>query len=149
MKIQALGHVVLKVRNLDRALRFYQGTLGLRVVAHTLIRETPMAFFSIAGNHHDFALMQVGEQANRPPADATGLAHLALKIGNSLVELRAARAHLQAHGAVIDRTVDHRVSQSLYLRDPDGNTIELYIDADPAIWRNDPGSVAHSEPFVL
>lgn len=149
MRIQALGHVVLKVRNLDRALQFYAGTLGLPLVARKLIRETPMAFFSIAGNHHDLALMEVGEHAPSTPAGATGLAHVALKVGNSLDELRAARSDLQAQAIQIERSVDHRVAQSLYLRDPDGHTIELYVDADPSIWRHDPAAVAHSAAFVF
>jgi catechol 2,3-dioxygenase len=149
MKIQALGHVVLKVRNLERAIGFYNGVLGLRLVARKVICGTPMAFFAIADNHHDLALMEVGGEAPAAPEAATGLAHLALKIGNSLEELRAARGHLESQGTKVDRTIDHRVSQSLYLRDPDGNTIELYVDADPNIWRDDAASVAHSEPFAL
>ena len=148
MKVMALGHVVLKVGNLDRSLAFYSQTLGLRMVARTIIRDMPMAFFSIAGNHHDLALMEVAA-ATLPAESNTGLAHLALKIGNSLDELRAARAHLQARGITIDRTVQHRVAQSLYIQDPDGNRIELYVDGDPAVWRNDPSTVAHSEPLAL
>lgn len=113
MKVQALGHLVLKVRNLDRAVQFYGSVLGLRVVARKAIRGTPMAFFAIANSHHDLAVMEVGEQAPASPEHSTGLAHFALKIGDSLEELRAARDHLKAKGAGIDRTVNHRVSQSL------------------------------------
>jgi catechol 2,3-dioxygenase len=149
VKIQALGHVVLKVRNLERALHFYQNVLGLRLVARKAIRGTPMAFFAIGDIHHDLALMQVGEKAPAAPATGTGLAHVALKLGNSLEELRAARAHLLAHGVQIDRTIEHQVSQSLYVRDPDENVIELYVDADPRIWRSDASSVAYSEPLNL
>ncbi len=149
MRVQALGHVVLKVRNLDRSLAFYNGVLGLSLVARTLIRDTPMAFFSIAGNHHDLALMELGADAPSPQEGSPGLAHVALKIGNGLDELRAARSHLKAMHVAIDRTADHKVAQSLYVHDPDGNTIELYVDADPRIWREDPGTVAHSEPLEL
>ena len=149
MRVQALGHVVLKVRNLDRSLAFYEGVLGLTVVARAMIRDRPMAFFSVSGNHHDFALMESGGDAPSPSERSTGLAHVAFKIGNGLDDLRAARSHLQENGIVIDATVNHTVSQSFYLRDPDGNWIELYVDADPNVWRKDPGAVAHSEPFEL
>ena len=149
MRVQALGHVVLKVRNLDRSLAFYQDVLGLPVVARTMIRGRPMAFFSVAGNHHDFALMELGADAPSSPERSTGLAHVAFKIGNRLDELRAARSHLQANDVAIDATVDHTVSQSLYFRDPDENWIELYVDADPKIWHKDPSAVAHSESFEL
>ncbi len=149
MKIQALGHVVLKVRNLDRAVAFYSDALGLRLAARQPIRGTPMAFFAIAGNHHDLAVMEVGERAISPPEDSIGLAHFALKIGNGLEELRSARDHLTAKGIRIERIVDHHVSQSLYLRDPDDNTIELYVDADPSVWQADAARVAHSEPLAL
>lgn len=149
MNVLSLGHLVLNVRDLERAVRFYEGVLGLRLVARAEIRNAAMAFFSISGNHHDLALREVGRAAPVAPADAPGLAHFALKIGDDLEALRAARAHLQAHGVAIDRTVDHKVSQSHYVRDPDGNMVELYVDADPAIWRTDPASVAHSVPFDL
>jgi catechol 2,3-dioxygenase len=149
MRVQALGHVVLKVRNLDRSLAFFHGVLGLPVVARTLIRDTPMVFFSIAGNHHDIALMELGSDAPGAREGTPGLAHVALKVGDSMDELRAARRHLQANGVAIDRTVNHIVAQSLYINDPDGNRIELYVDADPRIWRENPSSVAHSEPLEL
>ncbi len=149
MRVLALGHVVLKVRNLERSLAFFSGVLGLPLVARTLIRDTPMAFFSITGNHHDFALMEIGASAPCALEGTPGLAHVALKVGNALDDLRAARTHLQTQGVAIDRTVDHKVAQSLYIRDPDDNWIELYVDADPRIWHDDPSRVAHSEPFVL
>ncbi len=148
-RVHALGHVVLKVRELDRSLAFFNGVLGLPVVARTMIRDRPMVFFSIAGNHHDLALMEMGGDAPSSAERATGLAHVAFNIGNGLDELRAARSHLQENGVAIDATVDHTVSQSLYIRDPDGNWIELYVDADPAIWHQDPSTVAHSEPLQL
>lgn len=149
MRVHALGHVVLKVRELDRSLAFFNGVLGLPVVARAMIRNRPMAFFSIAGNHHDLALMEMGGDAPSSPERSPGLAHVAFKIGNGLDELRAARSHLQENGVAIDATVDHTVSQSLYIRDPDGNWIELYVDDDPNIWHQDPSTVAHSEPLQL
>ncbi|UCD68172.1 MAG: VOC family protein [Betaproteobacteria bacterium] len=116
MRVQALGHVVLKVRDLDRSLAFYNGVLGMPVVARAKIRKTPMAFFSVAGNHHDFALMELGGDASSSPERSPGLAHVAFKIGSGVDELRAARSHLQEYDVAIDATVDHTVSKSLYLR---------------------------------
>ena len=67
----------------------------------------------------------------------------------TLDELRAAKAHLEAHGYTKLRLTDHRVSQSIYLDDPDGNMVELFVDADPAIWAANPAAVAQSRPLAL
>jgi catechol 2,3-dioxygenase len=146
VKIQGVGHVVLKVRDLPRAARFYRDILGLKEVARF---PGKMVFFSAGTNHHDLAVLSVGPEATDPPSDAVGLYHVALKIGDSLEDLRAAKAHLEAHGIPILGVSDHRVSQSIYLQDPDGNGIELFVDADPAIWRQDPSAVATVKPLVL
>jgi catechol 2,3-dioxygenase len=146
MKIQGVGHVVLKVRDLDRAAGFYAGVLGLREVGRFPGR---MVFFSAGANHHDLAVLAVGPEAPSPPDSAVGLAHVALKIGDSLDALREAKALLEAHAVPIRGIRDHRVSQSIYLEDPDGNTIELYVDADPAIWGEDPSAVATVKPLAL
>lgn len=61
----------------------------------------------------------------------------------------AAKAHLETHGVAIRRIENHRVSQSIYFADPDGNEIELYVDDDPTIWRTNPAAVATAEPFEL
>ena len=66
----------------------------------------------------------------------------ALKIGDDLDTLRAAKAQLEQCGVPIQWIGDHTVSQSIYVADPDGNNVELYVDADPAIWRDDPAAVA-------
>jgi catechol 2,3-dioxygenase len=138
----------LKVRDLERAAAFYRDVLGLKEVARATFGR-PMAFFSTGDNHHDIAVMEVGPEAPRPASNAVGLYHVALKIGTTLDELRAAKAHLEAHGITRLAIMDHRVSQSIYINDPDGNGLELYVDADPSIWRRDPTSVAHAEPLGL
>lgn len=84
MKIQGVGHVVLKVRDLPRAARFYRDILGLNEVARF---PGKMVFFSAGTNHHDLAVLSVGPEAPDPPPDAPGLYHVALKIGDSLEEL--------------------------------------------------------------
>jgi len=149
INVQSVGHIVLKVRDLERAVRFYRDVLGLREVARATFGR-PMVFFSATGaNHHDLALFDVGPDAAPPDDRAVGLNHVALKIGASLEELRAAKAHLEARGVRDLRLRDHRVSQSIYLADPDGNRLELYVDGDPAIWRENPASVATSTPLEL
>jgi catechol 2,3-dioxygenase len=147
--IRNVGHVVLKVRDLERSARFYRDALGLREVARGSF-GAPMVFFSATGeNHHDIALFEVGSDAPPAPPGGVGLAHVALRLDGGVDALRTARAHLEAHGVAGLRLRDHRVSQSIYLADPDGHGIELYVDADPSIWHDDPTAVASSEPLRL
>jgi catechol 2,3-dioxygenase len=108
-----------------------------------------MAFFSTGENHHDIAVLEVGPDAPGPQPGDVGLYHVALVIGTTLDELRAAKAHLEAHGYTKLRLTDHRVTQSIYLDDPDGNGVELYVNADPTIWREDPSRVATVGPLAL
>jgi catechol 2,3-dioxygenase len=146
INVQGVGHVVLKVRSLERAVQFYGNVLGLKEVGRL---GAKMAFFSAGTNHHDLAVLEVGAGATLPDRGAVGLYHVALKIGNDLEALRAAKAHLDAHGVEILALREHRVSQSIYLNDPDGNGLELFVDADPAVWREDPSRVATTEPLQL
>jgi catechol 2,3-dioxygenase len=140
MRVQKLGHAVLKIRSLAVSVPFYRDVLGLTEVARY---GTQMAFFSCGDNHHDLALLEVGAQAAPPMDNQVGLYHLAFKVGDSLDELRAFRDHLAAHGVALAGQADHRVSQALYCHDPDGILIEVYTDADPALWRDNPAAVAH------
>jgi len=145
MPVRSIGHAVLKVRNLDAAERFYNGALGLPIAArHT---SMPMTFFTL-GNHHDFAVLAVGDEAPIADPKGTGLFHVAFNVGDSLDDLRAMRAQLEAHGVQVQRTVDHTVSQSIYVHDPDGNGIELYVDGSDA-WKEDPQLVASGVPLKL
>ncbi len=145
MKVHALGHAVLKVRNQERAEQFYNGVLGIPIAAR---HETmPMTFFTL-GNHHDLAILAVGDDAPDAPQNAPGLYHIALKVGDSLDELRTVKEHLERSGVTIDRTIDHTVSQSIYLRDPDGNGVELYVDGSDA-WKEDPQQVAQGKALAL
>ena len=144
MKIKALGHVVLRVTDRDRAERFYGGVLGLPLCARFDEGGMKMAFFSL-GNHHDFAVMEVtGERSSRHNA---GLDHVAFNIGTTLDELREAKAKLEAAG-ISPRPVDHEVTKSLYFEDPDGNGIEVYVDASD-VWRREPQRVAQLLPLEL
>ena len=118
--------MVLKVRSLERSIPFYRDVLGLKLVAR---HRGVMAFFSAGSNHHDVALLEVGDQP-APSPDGVGLYHVAFKVGDSLEALRAFKTHLESHGVRIDGMSDHRVSQSLYLADPDGIEIEILVDAE-------------------
>jgi catechol 2,3-dioxygenase len=142
--VQQLGHVVLKVRDRERAEAFYSGVLGLPVAAR--MDEPPMTFFTL-GNHHDFAVVEVGDGADAAP-NSPGLAHVAFCIGSSLDDLREAKQHLEDADVRIGGILDHVVSQSIYLADPDGNQVELYVDGSD-VWRTDPQAVAYIAPLSL
>jgi catechol 2,3-dioxygenase len=143
--VSKVGHVVLRVQDLDRSLAFYSDLLGLRVVARRDFGEGPMVFLSSGDSHHDLALVET------PTAQPRGRAlhHIALKVGNSVEELASVRDQVARHDVPIHVALDHRVSQGLYVSDPDGNLLELYVDADEQIWREDPSLVAISDPLSL
>jgi catechol 2,3-dioxygenase len=139
-----VGHVVLRVSNLERALSFYEGVLGLRAVARRDFGEGPMVFLSSGHSHHDLALLEV---STPPTVRGTALHHLAIKVGDSRQDLTEAEKTLESCGIGVHMALDHHVSQGLYVSDPDGNLVELYVDADEQIWRNDPSQVANSDPL--
>src|SRR2546421_6326449 len=124
IRVRNVGHVVLKVRDIERSARFYRDVLGLKEVARGEFGR-PMAFFSTGDNHHDVAVMEMGPDAPAPPPEGTGLYHVALPVGTTPEELRAARAHLEAHGIAKMRVRDPLGSQSIYLHEPGGNMIQL------------------------
>jgi catechol 2,3-dioxygenase len=143
MEIKALGHVVLQVSNMERSIGFYADFLGLPICARD---GEKMTFFSL-GNHHDFAIAALGDDAERPNSHATGLAHVAFNIGNDMSELLDAKSRLDDAG-ISYTPIDHEVTKSLYLQDPDGNGVELYVDASDA-WKEDPQRVAQVMPLEL
>lgn len=125
-----IGHVVLKVRDLDRSLAFYRDLLGFQVSGEM---SNVMIFLTATGeNHHDLALLRVGDQAPSPVPTAVGLYHLAVQLAD-LDALRQAHALLAERG-LLRGTADHGVSRSIYTADPDGNEVELYCDAPRAEW---------------
>ena len=146
MKIKSLGHVVLRVTNRDRAEKFYNGLLGLPICAHYEGNGLRMTFFTL-GNHHDFAVMEVTGEGSSRSETAVGLHHVAFNIGTTLDELREARAKLESAG-IATTPIDHEVTKSLYFADPDGNGIEVYVDASDA-WRREPQRVAQLMPLEL
>src|SRR5947209_193749 len=98
MLVQSLGHVVLNVRNLQRSETFYAGVLGMQVISR-ISGPVVMTFFTL-GNHHDFALVEVGDDAPSTDPRGTGLAHVAFKVGDSLEEFRRVKDVLDAAGIV-------------------------------------------------
>jgi len=146
MKIKALGHVVLGVTDLERAEQFYGDLLGLPICARLDKDGMSMLFFTL-GNHHDFAVMKVSSAGSSDSKSAVGLNHVAFNIGTTLDELRDAKAKLDAAGIAMT-PVDHEVTKSLYFQDPDGNGIELYVDASD-VWREEPQRVAQLMPLEL
>ena len=82
-------------------------------------------------------------------ARSVGLAHVAFKVGDTLEDLREFKQHLERHQVAVLGMADHKVSQSLYLADPDGIEIEVYVDADPSIWKENPATVATIGPLRL
>ncbi len=144
MDIKSLGHVVVKVRDRDRAEAFYNGVLGLPIAAR--YDERDMTFFSL-GNHHDFAIRAVGEDAPAPDRDGIGLLHVAFNIGADVADLKSAKQALEAAGVKV-RSIDHEITQSIYFNDPDGNGLEVYVDVSDA-WRDDPDLIAQNKPLDL
>ncbi|MDK2742516.1 MAG: VOC family protein [Nitrospira sp. BO4] len=148
MKAQYLGHVVFYVKELDRSLGFYRDLLGFKEVAR--IFNGAAAALTSGRTHHELLLIQVGDVPGPPSGRRRGLYHIGIKVGDSLDELRQAKRDLEQAGVPIDGMSDHTVSQSLYLKDPDGNEVELYVDADESVWRNNPASVmARIKPLNL
>lgn len=130
-----LGHVVLYVRNLDSALEFYTGVVGLTLRGR--IFRGRGALLTGGRTHHELLIIEVGEAPGPLTGHRLGLYHIGWKVGETLDELRAARARIETAGYALSGVADHTVSQSLYLEDPDGNEVELYVD-NPAIdWKND------------
>lgn len=139
MKAQYLGHVVFYVKSLDRSLQFYRDLLGFTEIGR--IFDGRAAALTSGRTHHELLLIEVGDAPRAPSGRRLGLYHIGIKIGDGLEDLRAAKLELERAGVPLTGMSDHTVSQSLYLTDPDGNEVELYVDADPSIWRDDPGAV--------
>ncbi len=135
-----IGHVHLKVSDLDRAIAFYHGVLGFEVTQRW---GTSAAFLSAGGYHHHIGL-NTWHSLGAPPAPehAAGLYHVAI-LYPSRAELADALRRLIAHGIELDGAADHGVSEALYLRDPDRNGVELYVDRPPEQWpRTEAGELA-------
>jgi catechol 2,3-dioxygenase len=136
MRVRELAHVVLKIADLDRSLAFYRDTLGLPVAQITRLNGRRIAFFRIGSKHHDFAMMEFPGMSRDDQSHA-GVLHIAFNIGDQddLDALRDAKARVEAAGYEVSCVLQHTVTLSLYLEDPDGITVELFVDRDPAVYR--------------
>jgi catechol 2,3-dioxygenase len=124
-----IGHIVIKVRSLERSRRFSTEVLGLELMKE--LPEAKMIFLaSNRRDHHELALAEVGERAGAPHPSDIGLAHFAFRLKN-MDDLRAAYRELKEHDVLISFTVNHGVTRSVYFLDPDGHQLEVYVDNPP------------------
>lgn len=129
-----IGHVHLKVADLDRALAFYSGILGFEI---TQRYGSQAVFLSAGGYHHHIGLNTWESKGGTPPPPGTtGLYHIAI-LYPTRAELADALERLIQAKWPLDGAADHGVSEALYLRDPDGNGVELYWDKPEEVWPRD------------
>jgi catechol 2,3-dioxygenase len=131
----SIGHVHLKVADLDRALRFYRDVLGFQLMQRM---GSQAAFLGAGGYHHHLGLNTWESRGGvPPPRGSTGLYHVAIRYPDRR-SLADAHSRLEQAGISLDGAADHGVSEALYLRDPDENGVELYWDRPPDRWPRTP-----------
>ncbi len=121
--INKIGHVVLKVSDLEKSAEWYSNVLGMEVMTRAV--DFPMIFLSFGTQHHDIALMQAREGASE---GGIGLAHVAMQIDGGEEELRRLYGRLIEAGAHIDHVWEHSLSKSVYFSDPDGIELEIFCE---------------------
>jgi catechol 2,3-dioxygenase len=124
IQARKLGHVVLKVRDVQKSKEFYTKALGLKVAYEQ--KDWGAVFLSAGEQHHDLALFQLAT-GETPAATQPGLHHMAWQLG-SFEELQAAYRELRDLGITVEATIAHNVTRSVYFNDPDDNRVELYCD---------------------
>ena len=147
-----IGHVHLKVADLERSLEFYRDVLGFEIMQRMAQgMESSAVFLSAGGYHHHIALNTWESQGGSPPPPGTtGLYHIAILYPERRLLADALRRLIRA-GISLDGVADHGVSESLYLRDPDENGVELYCDRPQAVWPHtaDGGLAMYTRPLDL
>jgi catechol 2,3-dioxygenase len=136
MRIHELGHIVFYVSNLNESLHFYRDILGFRHIGG----EKGFAVFSSGRTHHELLLIEVGGERAPKMFLKPGFYHAGFKIGTTDDELRDAYAELRSCGVTIVGTGDHTVTHSVYIEDPDGNELELYVDVSE-VWKTNPEAI--------
>ena len=137
MQIKGLGHVVFYVTDVAKMVAFYEGILGFKLIT----QKPGMALFSSGRTHHEMLLIEVGGQAEPKGPIKPGLYHVGFKIGDTDEDLKEAIQTLQENNVPILGASDHTVTHSLYIADPDGNELELYVDVNEG-WKTNPELVA-------
>ena len=130
-----LGHVVFYVRDLERSVKFYSEVVGLGLSG--MIFNGRAALLSGGSTHHELLLIEVGEAQGPVHGRRIGLYHVGWKVGDSIDELKSLYNRLIDLDYPIDGLSDHTISHSIYLRDPDGNEVELYADNPDYDWITD------------
>ncbi len=130
--IQKVGHVVLKVRDLEKARQFYCDVLGMTCAKFDPDRGM---FLRFNDYHHDIAIFKTGPDADLPKQNQVGLVHVALVV-DSLDTVKAWYDRCKKLGVTIVTTTDHAVSNSMYFKDPEGNVLEIYCDVPDYDWRS-------------
>jgi catechol 2,3-dioxygenase len=143
MTVRELGHLVLYVRDVRRSAAFYRDVLGWRQILPEPGQEpAQVAAFSSGRTHHELLLIEVGtDAAPIPSGRRVGMYHFGLNVGENDDDLRDMLARVRQAGATVVGASDHTVTHSLYILDPDGNELELYIDVPGVDWRGDPALV--------
>lgn len=144
MGIQRVGHVVLKVRDLEVAKEFYGGVLGMKISS-----DTPRGvFFRFGEYHHDVGCFKVSDDAPGPQDDQVGMLHIAFVV-DSLETLKRLHKELPEKGVNVEATLDHGMTLSLYIYDPFGNQIELYCEVPDYDWHTNDNFVADAKRIDL
>ncbi|HEX9444218.1 MAG TPA: VOC family protein [Candidatus Binatia bacterium] len=134
IKIKRTGHLVLKVKELERSKRFFTEVLGLPVVGEA--PKVGMLFFSpdVQANHHMLAIRQAPEGARTPEAEDIGMEHVAYEL-ESFADLQEAYRIFKANDVKLRQVVFHGITKSIYFYDPDGNMLEVYCNVPPEEYR--------------
>lgn len=130
-----LGHVVFYVRDLKKSVSFYHAAVGLEPKGEIFGGRATM--LTGGSTHHELLLIEIGDATGPLLGKRIGLYHVGWKIGESMDELKRAYHRLIELGIDVDGISDHTISQSIYLKDPDGNELELYVDNPAVDWQHD------------
>ena len=145
IRVRELGHVGMYVRDLEASVRFYHDFLGFEISG----RLPGTVFVTSGRSHHEFALIEPGpECVAGPKQPAFGLNHVAVRVGESIEDLRNAHRRLVETGMPILGIIDFVIQNSILIEDPDGTMVELYIDTDVP-WRTDPTIFEKALPKAL
>lgn len=130
-----LGHVVFYVNDLSASVDFYSRIVGLTLSGKIFYDQA--AVLTGGQTHHELLLIEIENAARQPKGKRPGLYHVGWKIGDDIETLREKYREILDSGYPIDGISDHTISQSLYLSDPDGNEVELYVDNPEVDWKTD------------